>query len=886
MPNPNNPAVSLAHFAPWRASRWARPVHTFLSILMIVGFGWMILLTVYSLPLAQHYEPADSALPLSGLYPVEQNAQFTYAYSHGTIAGMLPAIGQGDFLLSLDLGTPGNTAPMTVQLRNNDGTFDLGTIKGMRTYHILLPADTQGQLAFEVQSNTVTSPPDPRTLGVFIRHGSLRSFSASTPPPALMYTATLAALVFALVLQCAEPRHWHRWLWRGGAFLIAGITTYNLRRTATADLGAFNQPLLGALAALAGAYTLTRNTWKTLWARNRRLVAGVATGSVLFLFLWHVSKHYTFMIDDTFISLVYVKNVLQGNGLTFNKTYVAGYSNFLWVVVIALFGITGLPLLLIAKWLGIGCSLAIIALLPRLSRHYLSHWFTGLLAAALLAASSSFVVWSVAGLETTGFALLILLSIYVICAEEQQQRIRWSMVVLPALALMRPEGIGLVIVLQGVRVGWQWFAQRGRRTTPSTVVKLLVPFFIYGMFIAWHRSYYGYPFPTTVYAKTGDTAGQINGGLKYISTWLQEDPLVYALGLLGAPIVLVARPPRLPNLLLTGCISAYSLFIIISGGDWMPAHRFMIPLFPLIYLALAQMIVLLNLVLQHRNTMLGLAVLLFLIAGSLSSVWQASQRQYTHLHDIADSVELTNQIGRQMATLVKPGDTIALIDAGAIPFYTDAPIIDMVGLNDNHIAHLPGGFLNKYDNEYVLAHQPTFIHMHVVPYANTWKPTDFIGSAKLYYSAEFHTNYAQIPELPLVFRRRSQPLEASVVRRFYDVGYRAQPPSRLERGKPYTLPITLTNNGYLLWQAHNTDAPWGKVQVIVEWRNSDGQLVATNRVPLPHDVIPGESVSLDLPTVAPDTAGMYQLQVDIERRLIYRFSAKGAPPWQATVQVH
>jgi len=45
-----------------------------------------------------------------------------------------------------------------------------------------------------------------------------------------------------------------------------------------------------------------------------------------------------------------------------------------------------------------------------------------------------------------------------------------------------------------------------------------------------------------------------------------------------------------------------------------------------------------------------------------------------------------------------PGDSIAVVDAGAIPYFSGVKTIDMPGLNDRHIAHLPGGFMLKYDN--------------------------------------------------------------------------------------------------------------------------------------------------------------------------------------------
>jgi hypothetical protein len=52
---------------------------------------------------------------------------------------------------------------------------------------------------------------------------------------------------------------------------------------------------------------------------------------------------------------------------------------------------------------------------------------------------------------------------------------------------------------------------------------------------------------------------------------------------------------------------------------------------------------------------------------------------------------------------------LAMDDAGAGPFYAERYTIDMLGLNDLHIAHLPGKFYEKYDIDYVLAKHPDVI---------------------------------------------------------------------------------------------------------------------------------------------------------------------------------
>jgi hypothetical protein len=72
------------------------------------------------------------------------------------------------------------------------------------------------------------------------------------------------------------------------------------------------------------------------------------------------------------------------------------------------------------------------------------------------------------------------------------------------------------------------------------------------------------------------------------------------------------------------------------------------------------------------------------------------------------------KLGRHLATTRSPNTVIAVPSAGAIPFYSRLPTIDMYGLNDAHIARVafpervPGRMM-KWDNAYVLSRNPDLI---------------------------------------------------------------------------------------------------------------------------------------------------------------------------------
>src|SRR5439155_5164561 len=70
-------------------------------------------------------------------------------------------------------------------------------------------------------------------------------------------------------------------------------------------------------------------------------------------------------------------------------------------------------------------------------------------------------------------------------------------------------------------------------------------------------------------------------------------------------------------------------------------------------------------------------------------------------------------LGRHLAQGRYSGRLLAVDAAGKIPFYSGLPVVDMLGLNDEHIAPLPARFFeaghNKYDPDYVLSRRPDLL---------------------------------------------------------------------------------------------------------------------------------------------------------------------------------
>jgi len=116
-------------------------------------------------------------------------------------------------------------------------------------------------------------------------------------------------------------------------------------------------------------------------------------------------------------------------------------------------------------------------------------------------------------------------------------------------------------------------------------------------------------------------------------------------------------------------------------------------------------------------------------------------------------------IGRWLKSYAKPNESIAVTAAGALPYYSDLYTVDMLGINDVHIAHrkmpeMGKGIAGheKYDIDYVLDKKPTYIfHYPFLVKRPVITPSQFItewnpGQKYLFESPRFRTMYEPVSE--------------------------------------------------------------------------------------------------------------------------------------------
>jgi arabinofuranosyltransferase len=433
---------------------------------------------------------------------------------------------------------------------------------------------------------------------------------------------------------------------------------------------------------------------------------------VLAIFALQLRHFWPFITDDAFISLRYSQRLLQGHGLTWNDMRpVEGYTNLLWVLACAALGALGIPLPAAAQGLGIACTLiGMAAVAAQVFRDYPAkiRFFSAALACAALALSGPIDVWALGGLEQPMLAALLAWAVYL--------GVRW-------VATSRPAsrdtfGIGLLLAFACLtRADASLFAGAfflgavfadGLRipTVVSRVRVLLLPFLFSLAQLFFRHFYYHEWLPNTAYVKVAFTLHRLRTGLKYDLIGVETDAAFLLLLLIGAAALWIAGKQRQVKFLLT-ILAVWLLYIVVIGGDIFPSVRHFIPV-----LVLGAFLVAgcgyLTLAAPFRFSRPRVAAFLVLLALVLVSdrfchpeTWEAQGKSI--------GLFLKQAFGRQHALLSSDA-------AGVVPFYSELPAIDPLGLNDYHIARHKSvergrGWVGHElaDGKYVLDHKPDLV---------------------------------------------------------------------------------------------------------------------------------------------------------------------------------
>ncbi len=397
-----------------------------------------------------------------------------------------------------------------------------------------------------------------------------------------------------------------------------------------------------------------------------------------------VTLSASFLCDDAFITFRYAKNLAQGNGPVYNVgERVEGYTNFLWMLLMAaVIKLGGAPEFW-SRLLSIAFSCATLLLLLNTGKRTQHGRPARLIFPIFLAVTAPFVVWSTGGLETAAAAFFVLASVVAAMSAQRDDSIR-SAALAGALAasaiLTRPDG-AIVAAITGL---WLFLGVVRRKLSLRTFVAYLLPLFaLVGLQVIWRFNYYGHWLPNTFYVKN-PALEFLPFGLRYLGQFVIESGLWFPL---GAAAILVGRKQNRrigqSALYLLLLFLVFSAWVVYTGGDFMSMSRFFVPILPVLYLILSE----LSLPSEPlgKRTLAAVAVILLAQVG-YSGFVLADSRQLTGPEGL-DSIGLVmkyrndwTKTARLLRAEARPNDTIATGAAGIIPYYTDLYTLDLLGL--------------------------------------------------------------------------------------------------------------------------------------------------------------------------------------------------------------
>ena len=408
-------------------------------------------------------------------------------------------------------------------------------------------------------------------------------------------------------------------------------------------------------------------------------------------------------VDDAYIAFRYGQNLMQGHGLVFNLgDRVEGYTSFLWTLLLAPFTRARADIAWFSIPLGIAASLGTIAGVAVHARRLIAKGAHPWLAFAplILALDNSHAFWAISGLETSLFTCLLVWSSHLVIDGVDAARAALGGLLLGLMVLTRPEGA----LFAGALVAWRFTqhdprARRDAAVSAAAVAAVVVPHLL------WRFAYYGDWVPNTFRVKVSLGYPSLRLGATYLGNfvmWRNAAPIVALLSL--APPE-VRRRQSVYWLL----VAPYLAYVFVVGGDWQVANRFMVPVLPfLILIAMDALLALVSLAPARAAALAawGLAM----IAGS-----------YLHAESYGmvrrnDNVAVEGQrkhFGQWLHGTLEPGSLIAAGPAGAIPYYSHLPCLDMWGLTDRHIARVSASDIwpghTRADPRYVVSRRPILI---------------------------------------------------------------------------------------------------------------------------------------------------------------------------------
>jgi arabinofuranosyltransferase len=466
---------------------------------------------------------------------------------------------------------------------------------------------------------------------------------------------------------------------------------------------------------------------------------------VIAVFIACAAYFLPYFCDDAFISLRYAKRLIDGAGLTWTDgERVEGYTDLLWVLLNAGAGAFGADMIWSARAFGILGVSACIYFVSRAPNSKSINIYRLLSGGLLSALTAPFAVWAVGGLEQGFMTGLLASAMFFLFRAFESDKPSPGHFLLPGLlfallAVTRADGFVLFFsALLGILI--TSYAQK--RILFSVLIFSLFPMLFIGGQTIFRLFYYGEFVPNTAVAKVAFNFVRLTGGFEYV---------MRAMTILGIPITFavagtmasISRAYRHRFLIPWTMLFGWTGYVIFAGGDSFWVFRQMVPSFAIVMMIIAESVFALEQRIQSHKTV---GIFGMLLIASIYFLMQSRHENYVGLKNRGHWEWGGYSTGSLLHDAFYNKKPLLAVDAaGALPYWSELPALDMLGLNDKYLPrHPPPTFgtgplgHELGDGKYILKRRPDIIAFN---HASGDPAPNFPSGKQLFKMPGFHDAY-------------------------------------------------------------------------------------------------------------------------------------------------
>ena len=347
-------------------------------------------------------------------------------------------------------------------------------------------------------------------------------------------------------------------------------------------------------------------------------------------------------------------------------------------------------------------------------------WFQStpaILAGIIFVAAAPIAIWTIGGLEQPLVVVLLawgLISVFPLLKKDPASSRK---VLLPGLgfALLLISRLDGVLFLAATILCHPAGARHHKQSIKIAFLLAILPAIFLLAQIAFRYFYYGEWIPNTALVKVSLSRVHLFEGIQYVFQGLLSLMPFSGFAILAFLVCIWNREQRSRCILLAVPAGVWLAYIALVGGDIFPGWRHLTPVVALMAMLNAEGLIWLQ---KRRQARWQNVTLLTLFAASFSGY---AYLQFTDEQNQRAIEERWEWDGEVIGLMLKQGfasqqPLMAVDPAGCLPFWSELPALDMMGLNDYHIPRNPPpdfgqGYIGHElgDGDYVLSRQPDLV---------------------------------------------------------------------------------------------------------------------------------------------------------------------------------